>query len=163
MSQYRCAQQPAAIEQRPRSSARPVLPTGADRSSVRANRSELHPSRGPASPPTVIAKKNSTKRIQQKGLRRPVRQVPPQSGGGTLRAREDSRERRLTRTHRAGGRDRGVAHCRLMLFWLVQIDRYLVTRPEAVPAASGFYFMGRKCRAPIGRAELLGRYRPPAS
>jgi hypothetical protein len=86
-TQYRCAQQPAAIEQRPRSSARPVLPTGADRSSVRANRSELHPSRGPASPPTVIAKKNSTKRIQQRRLRRPVRQVPPQSAGGTLRAR----------------------------------------------------------------------------
>src|SRR5580658_10723600 len=90
LSQYRCAQRPAASEQRPRSSARPVLSTGVDRSSVRANRSKLHPSRGPASPPTVIAKKKSTKRNQQKeinkkkstkrnqqkGLRRPVRQVP---------------------------------------------------------------------------------------
>src|SRR5580704_5267765 len=86
-TQYRCAQRPAASEQRPRSSARPVLSTGVDRSSVRANRSELHPSRGPASPPTVIAKKKSTKRNQQKGLRRPVRQVPRFS-----RARENRRE-----------------------------------------------------------------------
>src|SRR5580658_4838762 len=68
LSQYRCAQRPAASEQRPRSSARPVLSTGVDRSSVRANRSKLHPSRGPASPPTVIAKKKSTKRNQQKEI-----------------------------------------------------------------------------------------------
>src|SRR5580704_2900348 len=97
-TQYRCAQRPAASEQRPRSSARPVLSTGVDRSSVRANRSKLHPSRGPASPPTVIAKKKSTKRNQQKGLRRPVRQVPPQSATARF-----SRARRFERGEVNGG------------------------------------------------------------
>jgi hypothetical protein len=45
----------------------------------------------------------------------------------------------------------------------VKLIRSYITRPGAVAAASGRYFMGSKCLVPISRPELLDRYRRPAS
>ena len=48
---------------------------------------------------------------------------------------------------------------RLALFWLKYFDYYLVRKPAALDAASGFYFLGEKSRQVFSDRELIQSYR----
>jgi SAM-dependent methyltransferase/uncharacterized protein YbaR (Trm112 family) len=48
---------------------------------------------------------------------------------------------------------------RLAFFWLKYFDYYLVCRPAALDAASGFYFLGEKSRQVFSDRELIQSYR----
>ncbi len=48
---------------------------------------------------------------------------------------------------------------RLLFFWLKYLDAYLVTRPGAMDAALGFYFVGRKTERPVPDRDVLETYR----
>lgn len=52
--------------------------------------------------------------------------------------------------------DRGVC---LGFFWLKYLDDVLVSRPGAVDAASGMYFLGRRRDSPISDRQVLASYR----
>ncbi len=47
----------------------------------------------------------------------------------------------------------------LATFWLKYLDGYLVGKPGALDAASGFYFLGRKAEKEIADRELIKLYR----
>ena len=47
----------------------------------------------------------------------------------------------------------------LCCFWLKHLDRILISRPGATDGASGFYFMGRKAKAPVDEREIVAGYR----
>jgi hypothetical protein len=49
--------------------------------------------------------------------------------------------------------------CRLTLFWLKYVDLVVAKKPGALDAALGTYFIGRKSRRTLSRAELLRAYR----
>lgn len=51
------------------------------------------------------------------------------------------------------------AFVRLAFFWLKFFDAGLMTRPGAYDAASGFFFMGRKCEKILSDRELVTLYR----
>lgn len=44
-------------------------------------------------------------------------------------------------------------------FWLKYFDRWLLSRPGSLDAASSFYFMGRKSAKQLSDGELLAQYR----
>ncbi len=52
---------------------------------------------------------------------------------------------------------------RLLLFWLKYFDLYLAGKPQALDAASGLYFLGRKGDTILGDRELIGLFRGGAS
>jgi SAM-dependent methyltransferase len=52
---------------------------------------------------------------------------------------------------------RGVAS--LSAFWLKYFDYFLVSRPGAIDAASGFYFIGRKAKVPHPDRSIVTEYR----
>jgi SAM-dependent methyltransferase len=52
-----------------------------------------------------------------------------------------------------------TAFAYLTSFWLRFFDRWLIARPEALDAASGLYFLGRKSDATIRDRALIGQYR----
>jgi SAM-dependent methyltransferase len=56
---------------------------------------------------------------------------------------------------------RGVlrAFARLTSFYLKYFDHYLVGKPAAIDAASGFYFLGRKAQAALPDRELIQYYK----
>jgi len=47
---------------------------------------------------------------------------------------------------------------RLLLFWLKYLDLYLAGKPQALDAASGLYFLGRKSDTVLGDRELVGLF-----
>ncbi len=47
----------------------------------------------------------------------------------------------------------------LTSFWLLPFDRLLVERPNAIPAASGYYFLGRKQDQSLSDRELIASYK----
>ena len=47
----------------------------------------------------------------------------------------------------------------LTSFWLTYLDYYLIERPCAVDAASGFFFLGKKALDPLPDRELVTLYR----
>ena len=47
----------------------------------------------------------------------------------------------------------------LFTFWLPRLDRWLISRPGALDAASSIGFLGRRREAPLGDAEILAAYR----
>ncbi len=47
----------------------------------------------------------------------------------------------------------------LTSFWLLFFDRFLVNRPAAITAASGYYFMGRKSATTLSDRELISSYK----
>lgn len=47
----------------------------------------------------------------------------------------------------------------LTSFWLLPFDRILIHRPAAIPAASGYYFMGRKSDRALTDRELVFQYK----
>ncbi len=49
--------------------------------------------------------------------------------------------------------------CELSLFWLKYIDRFIIHRPEALDAASGFYFLGRRSDTALSDRELIPLWR----
>jgi SAM-dependent methyltransferase len=48
---------------------------------------------------------------------------------------------------------------RLTAFWLKYFDYYLIDRPGALDAASGYYFIGQKTDTILSDRELIGYYR----
>jgi ubiquinone/menaquinone biosynthesis C-methylase UbiE len=44
-------------------------------------------------------------------------------------------------------------------FWLKYFDHFMIDRPDAQDAASGFYFMGRKSEHVLTDRELIATYR----
>jgi SAM-dependent methyltransferase len=44
-------------------------------------------------------------------------------------------------------------------FFLKYFDRFLIDRPGALDAASGFYFLGRRCERSLSDKELITLYR----
>jgi SAM-dependent methyltransferase len=48
----------------------------------------------------------------------------------------------------------------LTSFWLLPFDRVLADRPNAIPAASGYYFLGRKSNRILPDRELVSSYKP---
>lgn len=63
----------------------------------------------------------------------------------------------FARTHVA----RGVlkAFAALTSCWLRLFDRYLIDRPGTLDAASGYYFLGRKCQQVLADRDLIQTYR----
>jgi hypothetical protein len=49
--------------------------------------------------------------------------------------------------------------CGLSLFWIKYFDYYLVKKPAAYEASSGFYFMGKKRQQPLSDRLLVSFYR----
>ena len=47
----------------------------------------------------------------------------------------------------------------LMLFWLKYIDYYLINKPGAFDASSGYYFMGRKANCVLSDKDLIKLYK----
>jgi hypothetical protein len=47
----------------------------------------------------------------------------------------------------------------LMLFWLKYIDYYLINKPGAFDASSGYYFMGRKANDVLSDKDLIKLYK----
>jgi len=45
-------------------------------------------------------------------------------------------------------------------FWLLPFDRLLAARPNAIPAASGYFFLGRKSDQTLSDRELIASYKP---
>jgi SAM-dependent methyltransferase len=43
--------------------------------------------------------------------------------------------------------------------WLLLFDRILIRRPEAIPAASGYYFLGRKSNTVLSDRQLIHEYK----
>lgn len=52
-----------------------------------------------------------------------------------------------------------VAFARVTGFWLKYLDRFLLDRPAALDAASGFYFLGRKSDKTLSDRDLIQLYR----
>jgi hypothetical protein len=48
---------------------------------------------------------------------------------------------------------------RLTAFWLKYFDQYLANKPAALDAASAYYFLGAKRRAPLADRDLVALYR----
>lgn len=48
---------------------------------------------------------------------------------------------------------------RLTAFWLKYFDLFLIDKPAALDAASGYYFMGQKSGEPLSDRDLIGQYR----
>lgn len=65
----------------------------------------------------------------------------------------------LSFTSRSTARRLADAFASLTGFWLKYFDRYLVQRPAALDAASGYYFMGVKATDVISDREVLASYR----
>lgn len=66
---------------------------------------------------------------------------------------------------RSFARSRRVRHAlsfvgSLTSFWLLPFDRLLVDRPNAIPAASGYYFLGRKSDHTLSDRDLIASYKP---
>jgi hypothetical protein len=47
---------------------------------------------------------------------------------------------------------------RLLFFWLKHFDRRLTTRPTAIDAAAGTFFLGRRRSEPIGDERIIAAY-----
>ena len=47
----------------------------------------------------------------------------------------------------------------LTSFWLLPLDRLLINRPNAIAAASGYYFLGRKSDSILSDRELVALYK----
>ena len=52
-----------------------------------------------------------------------------------------------------------VAFARLTGFWLKYLDYYLIRKPEALDAASAYYFLGMKSRLSMSDREIIFQYR----
>jgi SAM-dependent methyltransferase len=66
---------------------------------------------------------------------------------------------------RSFARSRRVRHVlsfigSLTSFWLLPFDRILADRPNAIPAASGYYFLGRKSDRTLSDRDLIASYKP---
>jgi SAM-dependent methyltransferase len=57
------------------------------------------------------------------------------------------------------GRSAARVFARLTAFWLPYFDRYLVSRPAGIDAASGVYFLGRRSDVVLSDRELITQYR----
>ncbi len=65
----------------------------------------------------------------------------------------------LSFTRRPLARTVASAAARGTAFWLKYCDRFLAQRPGAFDAASGFYFLGRKCNTRLADRQLPHLYR----
>ena len=52
---------------------------------------------------------------------------------------------------------------RLLFFWLKHLDRWLITRPTAIDAAAGTFFLGRRRTEPIVDERIIASYRGPGT
>ncbi len=67
----------------------------------------------------------------------------------------------FVRTTFARSAVKGIA--RLTSFWLKYFDYFLLDRPGSLDAASGYFFLGRKCSEVLPDRQLIALYRGAGS
>jgi SAM-dependent methyltransferase/uncharacterized protein YbaR (Trm112 family) len=65
----------------------------------------------------------------------------------------------LSHTRRPALRTAIKGFTRATAFWLKYLDHYLIDKPGALDAASGFYFLGRRANSPLSDGDLVASYR----